>query len=237
VGDERLAVEGTRVGPVRRLVPHQLPWQKRVVATVAYGLIRLVSFTLRFRYVYHTDLFRTEPVEPVIFAVWHNRLALSLMVYLKGPRRLQPTRRMAAIVSASRDGAVVAHILELFGAQPVRGSTSRRGPQALLELTRWAERGRDLAITPDGPRGPCYVVQEGVVGLAQASGLPIMPVSYRVSWKIRARSWDRFQIPLPFARVDIEFAPPLRVPRAADAAERERCRRRLEDTLRAMTRD
>ena len=65
--------------------------------------------------------------------------------------------------SASRDGGFLAAILECFGVQPVRGSTSRRGAQALLELTGWAERGYDLAITPDGPRGPCYVVQEGAL--------------------------------------------------------------------------
>ena len=76
---------------------------------------------------------------------------------------------------------------------------SRRGPQALLELTTWAERGYDLAITPDGPRGPRYVVQDGVMSLAQLTGLPIVPVSFYAKWKIRVKSWDRFQIPLPFS--------------------------------------
>jgi lysophospholipid acyltransferase (LPLAT)-like uncharacterized protein len=66
----------------------------------------------------------------------------------------------------------------MFGVQPVRGSTSRRGPQALLELTTWAERGYDLTITPDGPRGPCYQVQEGVMSLAQVTGLPMVPVAF-----------------------------------------------------------
>ena len=84
---------------------------------------------------------------------------------------------MAAMVSASKDGGFLASILECFGVQPVRGSSSRRGPQALLELTGWAERGYDLAITPDGPRGPRYVVQEGIIALAQVTGLPIVPAS------------------------------------------------------------
>ena len=83
---------------------------------------------------------------------------------------------MAALVSASKDGGFLSGILELFGVQPVRGSSSRRGPQALLELTTWAERGHDLTITPDGPRGPCYQVQDGVMSLAQLTGLPIVPV-------------------------------------------------------------
>ena len=115
------------------------------------------------------------------------------------------TPGLAALVSASKDGAFLAGILECFGVQPVRGSSSRRGPQALLELTTWAERGYDLAITPDGPRGPCYVVQDGVMSLAQLTGLPIVPVSYHVNWKIQLKSWDRFQIPLPFSRCEMYF--------------------------------
>jgi len=80
--------------------------------------------------------------------------------------------RWQRMVSASKDGGLLARVLEQYGVQPVRGSTSRRGRQALLELTTWAERGYDLAITPDGPRGPCYVIQEGVTSLAQLTGLP-----------------------------------------------------------------
>jgi lysophospholipid acyltransferase (LPLAT)-like uncharacterized protein len=121
--------------------------------------------------------------------------------------------------------------------QPVRGSSSRRGPQALLELTGWAERGYDLAITPDGPRGPRYVVQEGVMGLAQVTGLPIIPASYHLSWKVQAKSWDRFQIPLPFSRCEMVFGKPVRVPREASDAEREALRQQLERTLKEISRD
>ena len=132
---------------------------------------------------------------------------------------------------------MLAAILERFGVQPVRGSSSRRGPQALLELTTWAERGYDLAITPDGPRGPRYEVQEGVMSLAQVTGLPIVPVSYHLNWKIRAKSWDRFQIPLPFARCEVTVGRVLRVPREATDAEREELRQQLETEMRAITRD
>ncbi|HOC49758.1 MAG TPA: lysophospholipid acyltransferase family protein, partial [Verrucomicrobiota bacterium] len=135
---------------------------------------------------------------------------------------------------ASRDGALLAAILECFGVQPVRGSSSRRGPQALLELSGWAERGYDLAITPDGPRGPCYVVQEGVIGLAQVTGLPIVPASCRLGRKVRLRSWDGFQVPLPFSRCDVVIGAPVRVPRDAAEAEREALRQGLERTLREL---
>ena len=136
-----------------------------------------------------------------------------------------------------KDGAFLAAILQAFKVQPVRGSTSRRGRQALLELTTWAERGYDLAITPDGPRGPCYRVQDGVVSTAQLTGLPIVPVSYHLNWKFRPKSWDRFQIPLPFARCRIRTGEIVRVPREATESEREALRQRLEETMKAITED
>jgi len=219
-------------------VPHQLSWPKRCLALLVYGFIRFVSWTLRWELNNQSGLLRKgEEPEPVIFCIWHNRLALSLVLYLKFAKKPQPSRRMAAIVSASEDGAGMARILELFHVQPVRGSTNRRGTQALRELTIWAARGFDLSITPDGPRGPCYVIQPGVIMLAKLTGMPIMPVTYYLSWKIRPRSWDRFQIPLPFARCRVELGVPLRVPPDSSDEERETLRRELEGRLRALTRD
>jgi hypothetical protein len=144
---------------------------------------------------------------------------------------------MAAMVSASRDGGFLTGILECFKVQPVRGSSSRRGPQALLELVSWAERGYDLAITPDGPRGPRYLVQEGVMSLAQVTGLPIVPSSINADWKIQVKSWDRFQIPLPFSRCEVILEEPIRVPREATDAEREASRKKVEQVMLANTRD
>jgi lysophospholipid acyltransferase (LPLAT)-like uncharacterized protein len=144
---------------------------------------------------------------------------------------------MAAMVSASKDGGLLAAILECFKVQPVRGSTSRRGRQALLELTTWAERGYDLAITPDGPRGPCCTVQDGVTSLAQLTGLPIVPFSYRLGWKIRTRSWDRFQIPVPFSRCEMALGKPIRIPRDATDTEREAFRQQLEQVMRTLSGD
>ena len=145
---------------------------------------------------------------------------------------------MAGLVSASKDGALLAAIFERFGVEPVRGSSSRRGAQALRELTTWAERGYDLAITPDGPRGPRYVVEDGAMPLAQLTGLPIVPVSYYLNWKIRVKSWDRFQIPLPFSRCEVIYGQADFACRAtATDAEREELRQQLETELRAITRD
>ena len=225
------AAESSRV-----VVPRQLRWHQSLLAALVYFLIRAVGLTLRREWRDHSGLLATT-TQPVIFCVWHNRLALSLLVHRDYVQQLQPTRRLAAIVSASRDGAMVARVLEHFDALPVRGSSSRRGPQALLELTRVAAQGRDLAITPDGPRGPCYVVQEGVIALAQLTDLPIVPVSYHLNWKFRTKSWDGFQIPFPFARWTVTFGEPVRVPREATDSEREQARRDLETRLKNLTVD
>jgi len=144
---------------------------------------------------------------------------------------------MAAMVSASKDGGFLAAILECFKVQPVRGSTSRRGPQALLELTTLAERGFDLAITPDGPRGPVYQVQDGVMSLAQVTGLPIIPFSCYLRWKLRVNSWDRFQIPLPFSYCEMRLGRMVRIPREATDEQRAVLRQELENNLRALSRD
>ena len=174
---------------------------------------------------------------------WRNRgircgrKRFCLELYRHHLKRFREQRRLAAMVSASKDGGLLARVLEYYGVQPVRGSTSRRGRQALLELITWAERGHDLAITPDGPRGPCYVVQDGVLSLAQLTGRLVIPVSYSLSWKIRVRSWDRFQIPLPFSKCVVVLGNPIRVPREATDEEREGLRQGLEADLRRLTQD
>jgi lysophospholipid acyltransferase (LPLAT)-like uncharacterized protein len=144
---------------------------------------------------------------------------------------------MVALVSASKDGAFLSSALEWFGIQPVRGSSSRRGPQALRELTTWAERGYDLTITPDGPRGPCYRIQDGITSLAQLTGLPIVPVTLNLNWKISLKSWDRFQIPLPFARCEVAIGKTFRMPPDVSDEMREKLRKELEAELLAITRD
>jgi hypothetical protein len=219
------------------VVPHKPKWHQRLAAALIYGLIRAVSATIRYEWRDQTDLLARDPNQPVIFCIWHNRLALSLELYRGYLQDIGRHGRMAAMVSASKDGGLLARVLELYQVQPVRGSTSRRGRQALLELVTWGERGHDLAITPDGPRGPCYVIQEGVVSLAQLTGLPVVPVTYELTWKIRVKSWDRFQIPLPFTKCIMRLAPPVLVPREASDDEREKLRRELEQRMLAVTVD
>ena len=217
------------------VVPHSPRWHQRLAARLIWISLRAVSATLRYRWHDHAGFLNQEPAEQAIYCLWHNRLALSMKTYWDYVKPLNQTPGLAAMVSASKDGGFLAGVLECFGVQPVRGSSSRRGSQALLELTTWAERGYDLAITPDGPRGPCYVVQEGVMSLAQVTGLPIVPFSFHARWKIRLKSWDRFQIPLPFSRCEMIFEKPIRVPHSATNEEREALRLELQNALKAIS--
>jgi lysophospholipid acyltransferase (LPLAT)-like uncharacterized protein len=213
------------------VVPHRpsmLQWMAGHTLALA---LRTVAVTLRTRMEDHSGFFEHPPVGQGIYCVWHNRLALCLHMYFSYPAPRSSSCGLAAMVSASRDGAFLSTVLRAHKVEPVRGSTSRRGRQALLELARWARRGYDLAITPDGPRGPRYRVQPGIISLAQVTGLPILPFSYSLQPKIQVKSWDRFQIPLPFARFVMKAAPPIRVPREATETDRERSRRELEEVL------
>jgi lysophospholipid acyltransferase (LPLAT)-like uncharacterized protein len=234
-----MAVQPTPGAPQVRqsgqIIPHHASWRQRWVARLVFLLIRGLAATVRFRISKSAELFGLPGEDRLIFAIWHNRLALALIIYNYYVRRRNPSRRMAAIVSASRDGGLLAHILELFGVHPVRGSTSRRGPQALRELTSCAEQGLDLAITPDGPRGPVYVIQDGVISLSQLTGLPILPVSCVLKPRIELKSWDKFQIPYPFATCEVRVGELVRVPRDAGEAERKRLREELEATMRGLS--
>ena len=219
------------------VVADRIKWRLRALAWLSFALIRTVAATLRYRWHDRSGYINVPTNGPAIYCVWHNRLALCMTAYFSYVKKHNRTPGMAVMVSASKDGGFLTGILEHFNVQPVRGSSSRRGPQALLELTTWAARGYDLAITPDGPRGPRYVVQAGVMSLAQLTGLPIVPVSYHVNWKIQMKSWDRFQIPLPFARCEMIYEKPIFVPREATEAEREQLRQQLETALRAISQD
>jgi lysophospholipid acyltransferase (LPLAT)-like uncharacterized protein len=219
------------------VVPHTARWPQRLAAYTIYAALRSVTGSLRCEWHDDSGLHDGNSSQPAIYCIWHNRLTLSMKIYHGFIRRRKRSTGLAAMVSASKDGGLLARILEDFGVQPVRGSSSRRGPQALLELTGWAERGYDLAITPDGPRGPRYVVQDGVTSLAQLTSLPIVPVSCDLSSKITLKSWDRFQIPLPFAKCIVRFGKPVHVPREASDEQREVLRLELERRLRDLTKD
>ncbi len=201
------------------VIPNEAGLGQRLAARMFYILLRMLRFTWR---VYFSDphgIMEAGRDRPLIFCAWHNRLAY-VMIAIREDIQPKTGRRLAAMVSASRDGAFLVEILRAFDVEPVRGSTSRRGRQALLELSRQVKAGLHLGITPDGPRGPCYEIQDGILSLAQLTGLPIVPLGCQARRKVRFKSWDRFQLPWPLTRCDVAFGEPLEVPRKATDEQR-----------------
>jgi lysophospholipid acyltransferase (LPLAT)-like uncharacterized protein len=217
------------------VVPHKPSLLQRFAASAIYVLAKILMATWRCESSSKGPLVKAKG--PVIFCVWHNRLAISMVAYFRYAKELWPAPGLAAMISASKDGGLLAAVLEKFGVQAVRGSSSRRGRQALLESTSWIEKSYNIAITPDGPRGPCYEVQDGIISLAQISGVPIVTVSAVIRGKILLRSWDKFQIPLPFAKCTIVFGDIIHVPRDISDEEKERLRERLRREMLGITMD
>ena len=198
---------------------------------IGQGAVRALGATLRFREV---DVERMAALwaagGPVIYAVWHGRLLM--LPYFYGRRR-----RVHVLVSRSRDGDLVSRFIEGFGAEVVRGSSSRGATAALLGLARLLRKGREVVIALDGPRGPRYVAQTGAVLLAKLTAAPIVPVGFGVAPRTVVRSWDAFVIPHPFGRAVAVFGEPLAVPPGADREELEGRRHALEAALRHLTRE
>lgn len=170
-----------------------------------------------------------ERREPYLYAFWHNRLLF--MCYMHdGP--LKPY----ALISQHGDGELIARIVERFGFGTVRGSTTRGGVGALKACMKLARQGAVIGVTPDGPRGPRYAVQPGIIGIAQFTGLPIFPVCFSASRYWQLRSWDRFQVPQPFSTGCFLFGEPLFVPRESDPGAFEYYRAELERRMREQVR-
>jgi len=198
-----------------------------MVNWLLYIILRVIGFTLRYRLIDESGLIAPGLKRNYIFACWHNRILLMPGLYLHFVGR----KPIAALASASRDGDYAAGVVQLFGFTAVRGSTSRRAHQGFLELTRLVMEGSNATITPDGPRGPRYVAQSGVVKLATVTGLPILPVGIIVEPCKRLKSWDRTVIPLPFARCTAHVGKPIIVPRDADDVTVEKCRLEVQQAM------
>jgi lysophospholipid acyltransferase (LPLAT)-like uncharacterized protein len=203
-----------------------------VAPRLGAAIIRLIGMSLRIRLTPGTRerlaALQVPGRPPVIMALWHNRLFLSPFVYRKYWRQ----HSVVALTSRSRDGQMIANILKCFRMKLARGSTSRKGSEAFRELLRKVREDHfDVAMTPDGPRGPRYHVYPGVLALSQRTGCPIIPYTCHLHWKKTLRSWDGFQIPLPFSVCEIHFGDPIQVPSDATAADLEDYARRLTAAL------
>jgi lysophospholipid acyltransferase (LPLAT)-like uncharacterized protein len=207
-------------------------WGRRVLPVFASGLIRCLRRTMRIR-CENDAVVRGLHREgrPYVHAFFHDQLLLMTYAYLGR----EYGRRLAVLSSRHRDGEYVASTLQRFGHLMVRGSTGRGGAAGLVEMIRHLRGGRDAAFATDGPRGPRHRVQIGVVEAARLGRAPIVPVAFGVSRGRRLKSWDRFLLPVPFARGVFVYGAPIVVEARADRQAMERIRASLEATLETLT--
>ena len=203
--------------------------RERLLALTGAAILRALFATLRLRFEDKAGILSEQSPKPSLLCFWHNRILGITFAF----HRLYPKNRLGVTVltSPSRDGEILAQLVAAFGMGSVRGSSSRRGSRALLELVRLVRIGRDIAITPDGPRGPKYSLGPGVILLAQNTGARIIPMHARFSRCLRMKTWDGFIIPLPFSKVTVTIAEPLEIPENLSNEEFETARKQLEELL------
>lgn len=205
--------------------------RERFLAMLGSKILRLLFLTLRLEFEDRAGLSKNVPKSPVIICFWHNRIlgiTLTFIRHYPGTAR----KGVTVLTSASRDGEILAQLVGQFGMGAVRGSSSRRGSRALRELVDLAENGHDIAITPDGPRGPRYSLGPGAISLAQLTDTPIVPMHAKFSRCLRMKSWDGFIIPLPFSKVSVTVDDSIRVPRELSNQAFEAVRLGVETLLR-----
>ncbi len=200
-----------------------------VFGHLAAVAMKLWSVTLRYRVNGTNGITQPDiPDKPVIFALWHNRIFTMPPIWRRTGGK---NRSTVVLTSASKDGTTLAKAMEAFGIGAIRGSSSRRAVAALIGMKNALIEGKDVCVTPDGPKGPRYQVQGGLLKIAQATDTPIVPIHirYRCAWRLS--SWDRFVIPIPFSRVDVTFDQPILIPKGLSEEAFETCRAQLESCL------
>lgn len=200
----------------------------QMAGILGQGVLGSLFLTVRYRLegVEHFERFRDEG-RPVIFVFWHGQL-LPLV-------HLHRNQGSVVLVSEHADGEYISQILKRYGFGTVRGSSTRGAVKGLKGMIRAARRGRDLALTPDGPQGPRLRFKPGALLAAQVTGLPIVPVAAGTTSAWWMSSWDRFMLPRPFSRVNVEYGPPHFIPRRAGENELQARATELESELNRMT--
>ncbi len=206
----------------------------RVVSFVVGVYIRIVDRTTRWR-----DI-GAELAEPLlegpdgfIVAFWHERLVMAALL------RRRTRKRVFMLVSAHRDGEIIANAVKGYGVEFIRGSAAnprkkskeKGGASAIVDMVSAIKDGHVVCLTPDGPRGPSRKAQAGLIKLAQMSGAPILPSTNAVSRSWRLKTWDRLFLPAPFSRGCFAVTAPIAVPKEATPEMAEAARLRLEAAL------
>jgi lysophospholipid acyltransferase (LPLAT)-like uncharacterized protein len=205
-------------------------WKARWLIAFGFCLLKMLGRTLRYEIHDRAGIVGKPVVENYIGVLWHNRLLIFPLVL----RRFFPDRPGAALISASRDGDLLSDAIHRFDYDVVRGSSSKLGASGLLQLSDVLGGGRDVVITPDGPRGPAYELGPGIIFLAQKTGAPVLPMNMEYSSCWRVKSWDRFIIPKPFSKVRVIIGQPERIRSISTDQEFEAERLRVQGALMSL---
>jgi lysophospholipid acyltransferase (LPLAT)-like uncharacterized protein len=215
-------------------------WARRVLRSFRLRRVLCWLIHLYIRLVYATNRWTVEGGEvprrlreegrSFILAFWHGRLLMIPMAW----QRLAP---MHMLISAHRDGRIIADAVTYFGVHSIAGSSGRGGTAALRTMLRRLDAGECIGMTPDGPRGPPIHAKSGIVNVSRLGRVPIVPIVFATSRRRVLGSWDRFHLALPFGRGVFLWGEPIRVAADLDPAGLERVRRLVEDRMNAMARE
>lgn len=201
------------------------PWWLPLAAVLGAWSVRLLGLTWRFEWADAPGYAAAEASgERFVYAFWHSGI-LPMAWSHRG-------RGIAVLVSRHRDGELITRVIHRLGYVTGRGSSTRGGDAGVREMLAWAEQGRHLAVTPDGPRGPAETAKDGVPFLAARTGRRVVPIALGVRSAWVLRSWDRFRIPRPFTHVVIAHGAPLSLPAGEPARALEAFATALADLTR-----
>ena len=184
----------------KRHMPKWLAW-------LLAGFLKLYSWTFRVRIEDPHGVFPQVTGRAFAVALWHNRVLFATPVIPKKYRKY-----LTVLISASRDGEYISTLVKCFGMNSIRGSSSRGGAKAMLEMRHAMAEGFSPILTVDGPRGPTYTVHPGAVALARDGKVPAVPVVFNAKHYWQLHSWDQMQIPWPFTRLTMVIGKPLEFP-------------------------
>ena len=205
----------------------EIKW--RLIGIIGKIAVDLLFLTTRIEIHGFEEVRYLEETKRAIAAFWHSRILLISYKFKNWGA--------AILVSASDDGEYVARIIEKQGHLPIRGSTTRGGRRAMTRLIQYLRDGRPGVVIPDGPQGPRFKVQPGVVLMAKKAGIPIVPITYSAKRIKVFNSWDRFILPYPFTTCRMIYGRPVYVPENADKEQEALYTVRLEEELCRITQE
>jgi len=200
-------------------------FKKRVlvltVPYVTYFLLKILYLTCKKRFHYEA---KQEIPKPSIWAFWHGELLMVIKAYLE----IRKNSEIDSMISEHSDGEIIARVIKLFGGGVIRGSSTRGGIKALKGAFESIKRGRDIGITPDGPRGPRHSVAEGIVLISKKKKIPIVTLNCKPSSYWQFNSWDKFVVPKPFSTLNFYVGEPFYIDESMEMEEaKEMIQKRL----------